>query len=164
MAIRICPANAQGFGLAESLISVAFTGMAIAGAFSVSLATASSSSQTALRQELLYMAEDMFEHMRLDRENIDDYAFSLGLTSAQCEALEQPVMTTAQDARLSWCRRLGAIAAYRAGEGRTVRIDAPDAGTRIVEIALQASIPGGGMRQEFIAKRIFEAPPAAAAP
>ena len=151
--------ESRGFGLAESLISVAFTGMALAGAFSVSVAAKSAAGQTALRQELLYVGESVFEHLRYDRRNIDNYAFSLELSEASCEALNAPDMTDAQSKRLTWCRRLNALAPYRAGEVREIRIDTPEDGKRIVEIALQARVNGRSMPQEFIAKRVFEIPP-----
>lgn len=134
--------------------------MALAGAFAIATATRGAAQQTALRQDLRYLAEDMFERIRIDRKNIDAYDFSLAMARAQCDAAAHPGMSDAELARQEWCLRLNDLAPYRTGENRKVRVTAPepDQGTRVVEIALQASPNARAMPQEFIARRIIHKP------
>lgn len=148
----------QGFGLLETMIASAFTGVALAGAFSLANASRISGKHAEMRADFANLGGDIFEHIRSDRENTDDYEMNLGLTEAACEALAADTGTEPKQRRYEWCSILNTLSPYTGTETREIRVDAPEADKRVVTVVLTGGSQLSAVPVETVIKRMFEIP------
>ena len=141
--------KSRGFTLIEAMVATAIMSIGFVGVYSLVAFSERSIRNSTVKQKLFMQANQIYEIIESDVENIDLYSLDLTV----CNPLGPGDTATWQVRRFEWCSRLnGELGVATNNETRSITVTQMPDGRRVVHILLE-DLNGD---VQIVMKRVFD--------